>query len=110
MTTIEFVNERLDAMLARPKMWGGAEAIELQVILLLEFLAKDALPDQDPNEWIMRRYLPFIRKALSSNAPWLLSGHFSSDVDSLVKQLAAFRALVTRELDRSPRQVFAPAP
>lgn len=77
-------------------MWGGTEAIELQVLLMLELLVNEALPDQDPHEWIRDRYLSFIRTAVSGG-PWLLSGR-SPDVDSLVAHLSRFRALVTSEL------------
>ncbi len=96
MTPVAFANQRLDAILERPKMWGGTEAVELQVLLMLELLVNEALPDQDPYEWIRDRYLPFIRTEVSSG-PWLLSGH-SLDVDSLVAHLVRFRALVSSEL------------
>lgn len=89
--------ERLEGILARPRMWGGAEAIELQFLLLLEILALDVVPE--PNEWLMTRYRRFVRGVTSSGAPWLLSGH-SFDVDRLVPHLAAFRALFDEETSR----------
>lgn len=101
MTPRAFANQRLDAILARPGMWGGPEAIELQALLMLELLVNDALPDHDPHEWIRDRYLAYIRAAVSGG-PWLLSGH-ALDVDSLVAHLVQFRALVSSELTGPPR-------
>lgn len=41
---LEWVDRRLDAMLARPRAWGGGEAVETQVLLLLQFRALLARP------------------------------------------------------------------
>ena len=37
----EFISDRLDKIYKYPKMWGTKEAIELQIILLLEIRVKD---------------------------------------------------------------------
>jgi len=41
---LAWVERRIDAMLARPRAWGGGEAVETQILLLLQFRALLARP------------------------------------------------------------------
>lgn len=35
-TVVAFVDDRIDSILCRPKMWGSVEACEMQILQLLE--------------------------------------------------------------------------
>ena len=45
-TVVRWVDQRIEAVLAAPPMWGSPEAVELQVLLLLEVRALALRPDQ----------------------------------------------------------------
>jgi hypothetical protein len=79
----------LDSIFTRPRMWGGPEAIELQVLLLLEVKALLG-GAEDPHEAVMARYRDFLGE-IGDGSAHLLSGQ-TSDIDRLVAHLADFRA------------------
>ncbi len=57
----EWLEKRLDNILARPEMWGGQEAVELQVLQLLEL--RTFLNDSASNQReVLDRYQEFSRK------------------------------------------------
>ena len=37
MEKVEWINRRLDSLIARPEMWGDDQAVELQFLLMMEF-------------------------------------------------------------------------
>lgn len=43
---VTWVNERIEDMLAAPRMWGSDEAVELQVLLLLEIRTLALRPEE----------------------------------------------------------------
>ncbi|MEP7125621.1 MAG: hypothetical protein ABJE95_32115 [Byssovorax sp.] len=43
-TIVTWVDERIDDMLAAPRMWGSDEAVEMQTLLLLELRALTVSP------------------------------------------------------------------
>ena len=61
----DFIEERLDLMLAHPKNWGTAEAYELQVLLLLEMrLHVDSAHENiDSLRAIQDQYVEFLTSA-----------------------------------------------
>ena len=44
-TLVEYIDGRLDAMLGAPQMWGTDEAVELQVLQLVDLRALALLPE-----------------------------------------------------------------
>lgn len=93
-TTIsDFIDQRLDAMLASPEFWGDAEAFELQVILLLEL--KTALraprPPSESLRWILDEYYRFLRARRPDSPPQPLSAVVGEDFDLIAGLLQGFR-------------------
>lgn len=83
-----YLDSTLDSIFARPPMWGGPEAIELQVLLLLEIKAVlGGAPDAHAG--VMGRYEVFLRE-VGDRTAHLLSGQ-TSDIERLAAHLAEFR-------------------
>ncbi len=62
----DFIRTRLDQMLAYPENWGGPEAYEFQVLLLIEIemLLANKLVEPDSLRLIFDRYSMFLQKEL----------------------------------------------
>jgi len=86
--TLEFVNGRLDAMLTHPLNWGGAEAFELQVLLLLEL--REFLRNPNSPSSHLERYSAFLRASHSDLGPRPLSA-VSDDIETIAQLLGQFR-------------------
>ncbi len=88
-----FAEERLDKILERPSMWGRAEAVEMQVLLLLEILVfAEARPSvANPRAWLNEQYAAFRRRHVPRDPPTLLAGHFADDLADLTSLLGKFR-------------------
>lgn len=90
----KFIKERLDSILARPEMWGSNEAMELQVLLLLDILAFHRVR-LCPARFVIDRYTKFIQSHnLLSTKP--LSQHFK-DAKDITKLLGEFRDQIEAE-------------
>lgn len=63
-TVVHWVDQRLDAVLAAPPMWGSPEAVEMQVLLLLEMRALALRPEQELAEprRILDTYLAYLAR------------------------------------------------
>jgi hypothetical protein len=99
MTTIpDFIEERLDSMLANPEFWGDAEAFELQVILLLEIRTALRTP-RTPAEslrWILDQYYSFLRARRPDAPPQPLSAVVGEDFGLIAGHLQGFREHLSR--------------
>lgn len=90
-----FIQDRLDSILARPKMWGSNEAVELQVLQLLDFLAFHRLEDCPPR-FVLDRYAKFLQShKLLGTKP--LSQHFEN-VEDITRLLGEFRRQIEAEI------------
>lgn len=97
MDVAEFLDARLDAMLAHPLNWGGAEAFELQVLLLLElrqFLRRPSAPAPSLRTHL-DAYSSFLRGRWPDLGPRPLSA-ISDDVEVIAQGLDEFRATQDR--------------
>ncbi len=94
MNIEEFIDGRLDAMLAHPEHWGDAEAFEMQVLLLLElrqFLRAPASPSQSLRMQT-DLYSDFIRARYPEVGPRPLSaaGYEASSIAHCMEQFRTF--------------------
>lgn len=64
---LRWANERLDALLAAPPMWGSNEAVEMQALLLLELRALTLRPDE--SDAVFERYAAFLRRRFPGATP-----------------------------------------
>jgi len=63
-TIVSWVDQRMDDMLSAPRMWGSDEAVELQMLLLLELRALALRPEElttDPRR-ILDAYAAYVAK------------------------------------------------
>lgn len=94
MDIADYIEQRLDQMLARPLNWGGAEAFELQVLLLLEL--RDVLRAASVGSVSLRahldRYTTFLRTRRSDLGPRPLSA-VTDDLELIARLLEEFRTL-----------------
>jgi hypothetical protein len=93
MVIAEFIDARLDEMLSHPLNWGGAEAFELQVLLLLElrqFLRGGSAPSPSLRTHL-DAYSSFLRMRFPALGPRPLSA-VSSDAEEIARHLEEFRA------------------
>lgn len=109
MDIAEFIDSRLDAMLSHPLNWGGPEAFELQVLLLLElrqFLRTPSAPSPS-----LRTHLDTYTGFIRTRRPELGARPLSSvigDAELIAQYLEEFRASldVSRQ---SPSAASAPS-
>lgn len=111
MNIEEFIDGRLDAMLAHPEYWGEAEAFEMQVLLLLElrqFLKTPATPSQSLRIQT-DLYSEFIRTRHPEVGPRPLSAA-GYDANSIANCMEHFRAFSSASNTPSPAEPPPPAP
>ncbi len=104
MMPTDFVDERLDRMLERPKNWGAAEAFELQVLLLLEVRRnlEGGPGGQASLIAIHDDYAAFLKAQFPELGPRPLCS-ITPDVEVIADALKGFRAsLTTREAKALP--------
>ena len=108
MTIATFVDERLDAMLARPKYWGSAEAFETQVLLLLEMREHltSGLVGQQSLRAFQDRYNAFMRRHVPELGTRPLFA-VVTDVTRIAALLQQFRA---EPLEATPVEPMPIAP
>lgn len=95
------LDERLDAMLnLRPKLWGSAEAYELQVLLLLELRFTGILhPDAQNSSAMNERYSSFLRRSFTEACCRPLSA-ITDDFNLIARLLSAFRQSLAAEASK----------
>lgn len=70
-TVLRWANERLDAIIGAPPMWGSNEAVEMQVLLLMELRALALRPQDslDSPDAVFELYTTFLRQRFPENPP-----------------------------------------
>jgi hypothetical protein len=70
-TVLRWANERLDALLGVPPMWGSNEAVEMQALLLLELRALALRPDESDAspDAVFGLYTAFLRQRFPERGP-----------------------------------------
>ena len=63
-TVVHWVDRRVEAMLAAPPMWGSSEAVEMQVLLLMQVRSLALRPEQEIEEprRILDTYLAYLAR------------------------------------------------
>lgn len=95
MDLAEFIDARLEAMLSHPHTWGGPEAFELQVLLLLElrqFIRNSVTPSASLRNHL-DAYSGFLRARHPELGPRPMSA-VCEDVEAIAQQLDEFRKLL----------------
>ena len=94
-----WVDQRLEEILAAPQMWGLAEAVEMQVLLLIEarWFALQADPVRAAPRHVIDLYIRHLRARFPHNPDSPLFKHIGNDYARLAQELAAFRAHVLEE-------------
>lgn len=94
-TVLRWANEYLDAMLGAPPMWGSNEAVEMQVLLLLELRALALHPEasEAAPDAVFRLYTAFLRRRFPDRGPAPLCEIESAPFR---ETLAEFRLLLDR--------------
>lgn len=111
MDIAEFIDARLDAMLSHPLNWGGAEAFELQVLLLLElrqFLHSPSEPSSSLRAHL-DQYTHFLRARRPDLGARPLSV-VSDDHELIAQHLEAFRLAIRSVPATTPASEPLPAP
>lgn len=111
MDVAEFIDARLDAMLAHPLNWGGAEAFELQVLLLLELrqFLRQPLPPSKSLRTHLDGYSSFIRERRPDMGPQPLSA-VTDDIEAIARELDDFRAALAVSTESAPPVATPSAP
>lgn len=115
---VTWVDERIEDMLAAPRMWGSDEAVELQVLLLLEIRTLALRPEElaaNPR-CILDAYAAYLTKTYPAKPNRPLSQIVETDHlgltlaaalrpfrDQMVKQYAAKKPLITRAIAPKPK-------
>jgi len=94
---IQKIDRRLKSLVTKPKMWGDLEAVELQMLLLLE-IRWIVLNPKAPNgkeRFVQRRWVQFIRanypQALPGTlAQWIMDCGSDEDEVEFAKTLQTF--------------------
>jgi hypothetical protein len=70
-TVLHWANERLDALLGAPPMWGSNEAVEMQALLLLELRSLALRPEESSAspDAVFALYTTFLRQRFPERAP-----------------------------------------
>jgi hypothetical protein len=108
-TVLRWANERLDAMLGAPPMWGSNEAVEMQVLLLLELRALALRPEasEASSDAVFELYTAFLRQRFPERGPAPLC---EIEGAPFQETLAEFRRLLDRRLlAEDPLQNAAPS-
>jgi hypothetical protein len=75
---LDFIESRIESLLVRPGLWGSDEAVEMQLLQLLEvrFLATSASLVDEVHQ-VQDRYIRFLRERFPEEPPEALSGILS---------------------------------
>lgn len=112
MTIAEFVDSRLDMMLAHPNNWGSTEAFELQVLLLLELqmVLRCADVPRDSLRILLDAYASFMRKQRPDLGPRPVSTVLPNDPATISRYLEEFRESLESKLLPEPEESIPTAP
>jgi len=102
-TLIGWVDERLDALISAPPMWGSNEAVEMQALMLFELRALALRPEEmvkTPGT-VFDTYTTFLRERFPDLDPAPLCELASAPFE---KTLAEFRSLLAAHI--LPEDVF----
>lgn len=105
----DLIDGKIEAILARPQMWGGEAALE-SVVLTLLLLRVEAIHGPDAEEAVLRRYDQHLHDMVGSG-PLPLVEHIAEHGSTLtpVEVLRAFWQH-ERRIARQPEQVLHPRP
>lgn len=94
---VEFVHQRISALLAAPDAWGAPEAVELQVLLLLEMWQVTEGAAQEMVDGVSDRYDHHISRAVPG-PPVLLAARLGLTTHANDRFVEVLRAFVKDEL------------
>ncbi|MBK9260655.1 MAG: hypothetical protein IPM54_12640 [Polyangiaceae bacterium] len=108
-TIVHWVDQRIEDMLSAPRMWGGDEAVEMQLLLLFEMRALAMRPAQelDNPSRILDTYAAYLAKTYPTKPHRPLCQIVESDRLglNLAAELRKFRdAFVPQMLEENPYQ------
>jgi len=86
-----FIEDRLNAMLSRPAMWGTMFAVEMQVLLLLEMTVLHRLSIEE----FRKSYCDFINEKAPDPRPVPLAFRVDDDINRLASILTEFRSILS---------------
>lgn len=91
MSTSKWVEKRLNQVMTRPGMWGGPEAIELQLLLLAEAWVACRRPKAlvKNDRFVLDMYSDWLKKSIrdiGSGFQWQMG----KDVDIIAKNFREF--------------------
>jgi hypothetical protein len=92
----DWIDQRANEILAAPAMWGSAEAVEMQILLLLElrwFMTQEEPLRRDARH-VFGRYIRFLAGRFPGVKAKPLYQHVAGDYDRLVDELVVFRSLL----------------
>lgn len=101
---LQYLDDRLQHMLAAPELWGSAEAVELQVVQILELRHFVLNPTTKAGEReVLARYARFLAALFPSNPPETLSALLAAHCrhDEFERRLGDF-VRTERETQDSP--------
>ena len=102
---VDWVDSRLDELLTAPRMWGSTEAVEMQVLLLLE--ARWFSAGRGEPRHVFDTYLRYMSERFPSGASQPLFQQLGpEDYVGLAEHLATFRSFLFPEC----RQEREPVP
>jgi hypothetical protein len=108
-TVVHFVDEQLRYIFAAPSMWGGDEAIELQVVQLLEFRSVALRPELEKRapRTILDAYHRILKEEFPGAPPYPLFALLEKfeRKGELIPLLRRFAERIVREME--PEDVFA---
>jgi hypothetical protein len=90
---IAFLEERVQLMLRQPRMWGGTEALELQLLQLLEvrsLIAHDQGDAEANFQRLQGLYHRFVAGRAEFRGPALMSEHFLERPEEFVRLFEQF--------------------
>jgi hypothetical protein len=64
LSTLEWIDERLDTLLAHPGQWGQSEAVEMQFLLLIEMRVHSMDPawEHENQGYVFETYCAYLKK------------------------------------------------
>jgi len=103
MTAARWASDRIREILSAPLMWGSREAVELQILQLVETMLADSDPDtiaRNPRI-VLDRYVEFVRERFPDSGQLPLFMIISNDPEAkrLAEELRDFCASLQRKVE-----------
>ena len=108
-TVVHWVDRRIEAMLAAPPMWGSPEAVEMQVLLLLEMRSLALRPEQtlvEPRR-VLDTYIAHLAQRFPRQGARPLHELIASDDEDCSKlagELRRFIEVLKLDMDEPPAE------